>query len=49
MDKELFLKEVAKAATAHAEETVYQPNCTEMLWMLFSKISWKELQLLMTY
>ena len=26
MDKELFLKEVAKAATAYAEETVYQPK-----------------------
>lgn len=26
MDKELFLKEVAKAATAYAEETVYQPE-----------------------
>lgn len=26
MDKELFLKEIAKAATAYAEETVYQPE-----------------------
>ena len=26
MDKKLFLKEVAKAATAYAEETVYQPE-----------------------
>lgn len=26
MDKELFLKEVAKAATAYAEATVYQPE-----------------------
>lgn len=26
MDKELFLKEMAKAATAYAEATVYQPE-----------------------
>lgn len=26
MDKELFLKEMAKAATAYAETTVYQPE-----------------------
>ena len=26
MDKELFLKEIAKAATAYAEQTVYQPE-----------------------
>lgn len=26
MDKELFLKEMAKTATVYAEETVYQPE-----------------------
>ena len=26
MDKELFLKEMAKTATAYAEQTVYQPE-----------------------
>lgn len=49
MDKELFLKEVAKAATAYAEETVYQPELHRDAVDAISKISWKELQLPMTY